>query len=81
MPTVIAARRTTIDEQVLPPGRVPRTSLLDRITLRIALWLLIRSTRVQEPSYSDETERIRNEQERESRETNWQLRHLRLPLN
>lgn len=81
MPTLIASPRTTIDEQVLPPGRVPRTSLFDRLALRIALWLLIRSTRMEEPSYRSEAERIRNEQERELREREWQLRHFLLPLN
>lgn len=81
MPTLIAPQRTTIDESSLPPGRVPRTSLVDRITLRVALWLLMRSTRVQTPSYRTESQRTLHEQERESRESEWQLRYLRLPLN
>lgn len=58
-----------------------RTALLDRLALRIALALLLWSTRPVSPATSPEIARRRRaENDRELREQAWCLRHARLPL-
>ncbi len=58
--------------------RTPRTSLLDRIALRLALTLLLWSTRPLRPAVSAVQRQA--ERDREQRERTWQLRCHRLPL-
>ncbi len=57
--------------------RAPRTSLPDRLALRVALALLLWSTRPSAPSSVDSRRAAR---EREQREHQWRLNHHRLPL-
>lgn len=65
--------------QQLPlPHRTARTALLDRIALRLALALLLWSTRPQRAALTAVQRRELHERER--RELAWQLRCHRLPL-
>lgn len=58
------------------PDRVPRTTLLSRIALRIALWLLLWSTRTATASPAD----VERQRARADRELQWLRRHLLLPF-
>jgi hypothetical protein len=86
MNTLSAPQRTDHRQSDLPAplrltplhDRTPRTSLPDRIALRIALWLLLWSTRPLPRTSS--AEQHRHTLERERREREWQLRYHRLPL-
>jgi hypothetical protein len=58
--------------------RAPRTSLPDRIALRVALALLLWSTRPPLTPLSDHARRA--EEDRDRRELDWRHRYHRLPL-
>ena len=58
------------------PDRVPRTTLPNRIALRIALWLLLWSTRPATTSAVD----VQRQRARAEREQQWLRRHLLLPF-
>lgn len=58
--------------------RAPRTSLPDRLALRVALALLLWSTRPSSPLSTVDTRRAARE--RDQREHQWRLNLHRLPL-
>jgi hypothetical protein len=85
MHTLTAPQRTdrrrfddTVPPQHLPlQDRTPRTALPDRIALRVALALLLWSTRPHQRATASDR---RRELDRAQRERDWQLRCHRLPL-
>ncbi len=60
-------------ESLRVPGRTPRTSLVDRVALRVALWLVLWSTRPEQttPLREDVQNARRLDAERTARETAW----------
>ena len=82
MPAITAQRDPVLADTPLPPlsDRVPRASLLTRVAMHVAIRVLIWSTRPVS-TYREDSHHIRNDHERARRELDWELRHLRLPLN
>lgn len=78
LPTIAPQRLESqaLDHPRLLTALPHRTALLDRIALRIALWLLLWSTRPVAPAPSAEQRRARAEREHE-----WRRRRLQLPHN
>ncbi len=74
-------RSSAIPDTLRPLGRVPRTTLRDRLAMRIALALLLWSTRpIDHPNTADQARLLLLEKQRGAREAEWSRRHLLQPL-
>jgi hypothetical protein len=80
MSSVLASARSSAPpERPTLPTLDSRASLLDRLAMRLALRLLLWSTRSR-PEPLAHSERVRLRQESELREQKWRLEALSVPL-